>query len=128
MLQEMLKMRVIKPCHSPCQNLWYLVKKSIPEKYWLVHIRVKLNWVIIWDGNLPLSINKFFEKFTSYIISSLIYYFSSYDHVELAEESRDLIAFITPLKLMQIMILAQDITNLIIQFVRIKFKILALHL
>ncbi len=31
MLQERRKMGVIKLCHGPYQNLWYLVKKSIPR-------------------------------------------------------------------------------------------------
>lgn len=52
-------MDVIEPCHSSYQNTWYLVKKSIPRKYKLVNMIVKLNQVIIRDANLSLSIDEF---------------------------------------------------------------------
>lgn len=40
---------------------------------------VKLNEIMVWDTNLPLSADKFFEKFVDYIIFSLIDFFSDYD-------------------------------------------------
>ncbi len=48
-------MGVIELCHGPHQNPWYLVKKSIPGKYWLVNVEVELNRVTIRDANLPPS-------------------------------------------------------------------------
>lgn len=51
-----------------------------------------------------------------------------YYQVELDIASRDLIAFMTPLGLMQMTTLAQGATNLVAQFVRIVLKILAPHL
>ena len=46
-LQERLKIGVIKPCHGPYRNSWYLVKKTIPGKYGLVNVAGELNQVII---------------------------------------------------------------------------------
>ena len=46
-LQKRLKIGVIELCHGLYQNLWYLVKKSTPEKYWLINIIVELNRIII---------------------------------------------------------------------------------
>ena len=87
MLQEKLKIRVIESYYGLYQNLLYLIKKSISEKYRLVNIVVELNRVTIQDANLSSSADKFSEKFASYIISSLINFFSSYDQVELDKES-----------------------------------------
>lgn len=79
MLQKRLKMGVIKPYHSFYQNLYYLVKKSISGKYWLVNVVVELNQVIVRDTNLPFSANKFSKEFAGCAISSLIDFFLSHD-------------------------------------------------
>ena len=123
-----MKIGVIEPCYGPYQNLWYLVKKSISGKYRLINVAIELNRVTIRDANLPPSADKFFEEFAGCTISFLIDFFSSYDHVELDEESRDLTAFMTLLGLMRMTMLAQGATNLVIQFIKIVLKILALHL
>lgn len=72
--------------------------------------------------------NKFSEKFASYIILSLIDFFSDYNQIEPDKSLRDLTVFMTPLGLMQITILVQGAINLIAQFVRIVFKILVPYL
>lgn len=87
-LQERLKIGVIKPSHGLYQNLWYLVKKSTPEKYQLVIIIVELIHSTIKNTNLLLSINEFSEKFAGYTIFSLIYFVSDYNQVELDKESQ----------------------------------------
>ena len=53
------------------------------------------------DANLPLYANKFSEEFARYKVISLIDFFSSYNQLELNIESRNLIAFATPLGLLQ---------------------------
>ena len=50
-------------------------KKNTTRKYQLVNIAVGVNRVTIRDVNLPLSIDKFSEEFTSCTISSLIDFF-----------------------------------------------------
>lgn len=100
MLQGRLKMGIIESCHGLYRNSWYLVKKSTPEKYWLVNVAVELNKVIVRDTNLPPFADKFSEEFADCAISSLIKFFSEYDQVELDEEFRDLTVFMISLDLM----------------------------
>jgi len=57
--------------------------------------------VTIRDANLPLYANKFSKEFIGYKVISLVDFFSSYNQLELDIESRNLIAFITPLGLLQ---------------------------
>ena len=128
MLQERLNMGVIKPCHGPYQNPWYLVKMSTPCEYRLINVTIELNRVTLRVANLPPSADEFSEEFAGCTISSFIDFLSSYDQVELDEESRDLTAFMTPLGLMRMTTLAQGATNSVAQFVRIVLKILAPHL
>ena len=100
----------------------------MPSKYRLVNVVVELNRVIVRDANLPPSANEFSEKFAGYAISSLIDFFSGYDQVELDEESRDLIGFMTLFGLMRVTTLPQGATNSVAQFVRIAHKVLADHI
>lgn len=97
MLQKRLKIDVIKSCHSPYQNPWYLVNKTSFRKYCLVNFTVKFNQITIQDSNLPSSLDKFSEKFSSCTISSLIDFFSGYYQVELDKKSQDPIKFMIPL-------------------------------
>lgn len=109
-----MKIGVIEPYHDPYQNPSYLVKKSTLGKYRFINVTVELNWVIIQDANLPSSTDKFTEEFACCTILSIIDFFSNYDQVELAEESWDLIAFMTSLGLMQMTTLAQGAINLVV--------------
>ena len=52
------------------------------------------------DANLPLYANKFSKEITGYKVISLVDFFSSYNKLELNIESRNLIAFTTPLELL----------------------------
>ena len=52
------------------------------------------------DVNLPLYTNKFSKEFIGYKVISLVDFFSGYNQLELDIESRNLIAFITPLGLL----------------------------
>ena len=81
---------------------------------------MEYNRFTIRDTNLPPSA----DEFANYKISSLIDLFSGYDHVELATESRDLTAFMTPLGLLRHTTLPQGATNSVAQFVRIVTKVL----
>jgi hypothetical protein len=60
---------------------------------------MKINKVIVWDINLPPSINKFSKEFISIQISSLLDIFLGYNQVSLVKDSRNLTAFITLLGL-----------------------------
>jgi hypothetical protein len=85
---------------------------------------MEYNRFTIRDANLPPSADEFAEEFAGCKMSSLIDLFSEYDHVELATESRDLTAFMTPLGLLRHTTLPQGATNSVVQFVRIVTKVL----
>ena len=76
-------MGVIEPCHGFYRNLWYLVKKTTPGKYWLA---IEFNQVSVQDASLSLSADKFSEEFAGCAIFSFIDFFSDYDQVELDEQ------------------------------------------
>ncbi len=61
------------------RNSYFLIKKKEENKYRLINNVVKINRVIIRDGNLPLAINKFSKEFNNYAITSFIDFFSGYD-------------------------------------------------
>jgi hypothetical protein len=80
------------------------------------------------NANLFSSIDEFFENFADCAVVSLIDLFSEYDQIELNRQSRDLIAFITSIKLLRIIILSMRVINSVAQFVRIVMKILIDHI
>jgi hypothetical protein len=99
------------------------VKKK-DGKYRLINHAAELNKYTIRDANMPSNINTFLEEFARCAITSLINFFSGYDHVKLDFKCRDMITFIIPLGLFRQTIILQKITNSIAQFVRIVTKIL----
>ena len=79
MLKNRVKKNIFKLNYNPYRNPWFLIKKKKKNKYRLINIIIKINRVIVRDINLPPSINEFSEKFTDYIIASLIDFFSNYN-------------------------------------------------
>ncbi len=74
--------------------------------------------------NLPPLVNEFLEEFARYAIASLIDFFSRYNQLVLVLEYRDITAFMTPLRLLQMTTLPQGATNSVAQFVRVVMRIL----
>jgi hypothetical protein len=66
---------------------------------------MEMNRVIIRNTNMPPSTDEFAEEFSKYTVISLVDFFFEYDQVELNPSSRDMIAFIIPLRLLRITIL-----------------------
>src|SRR6266498_5221298 len=128
MVIEILKNRVKKDIfklnYGPYRNPWFLIKKKEKSKYRLINITIKINRVIIRNTNLPPSVNEFFKKFTEYIIVFLIDFFSSYNQIKLNKKSKDLTTFHTPIELLRIITLPQEVINSVTQFARIIIKIL----
>ena len=114
----------LEPSKGPYRNPWFLGKKKEKGTYRLINAAMEYNKFTIRDVNLPPSADEFAEEFAGCKMSSLIDLFSGYDHVELAEESRDLTTFMTPLGLLRYTTLPQGATNSVAQFVRIVTKIL----
>ena len=101
MLQERLQKGLIESSYALYRNPYFLVKKKEENKYRLINNIIKINRVIIRDGNLPLAINEFSEEFDNYIIISFINFFSGYDQIEFDEKSRDLISFYILIRFLQ---------------------------
>ena len=99
MLRERLQKSLIEPSYTPYKNPYFLIKKKKKNKYRLINNIIKINRIIIRDGNLPPTINKFSEKFNNYTITSLINFFSGYNQVKFNEKSKNLTSFHTPIKL-----------------------------
>ncbi len=75
---------------------------------------MKINRIIIRDGNLPPTINKFSEEFSNYTITSFINFFSGYNQIKLDERSKNLTSFHTPIKFYRMTTLPQNAINLVI--------------
>jgi len=63
---------------------------------------MKLNLVTLCNVNLPPLVDEFSKEFARYAIALLINFFSRYNQLVLAPKCRDMMAFITPLRLLQI--------------------------
>ena len=128
MLRECVQSEVLKLCHSLYWNLWFLIKKKMTEKYWLINVMMKMNKVIICNVNMSCSVNKFFKNFAECVIASLIDFFSEYDQIELNEVCWDMTVFMTLIELLRMKILLQETINSVAQFIQIVSKILENHI
>ncbi len=106
MLRERLQKGFIELFYTLYRNPYFLIKKKEENKYRLINNAVEINRVIIRDGNLPLAVNEFSEKFRNYAIILLIDFFSGYDQVEFDEKSRNLINFYIFIKFYRMTILS----------------------
>src|SRR4051794_15602616 len=112
-LLERLDRRMLKKYEEFYRNPWFLVAKKKSEIYRLINTIMKINSVMMKDANMSLSINEFSEKFVDCHYASLIDFFSGYNQLDLDIQSRDLTAFIMPLKLLRMTTLPQEATNLV---------------
>lgn len=117
------KKSLLENCYGPYRNSYFLVKKK-DKGYRLINACMQMNKVTIRDANLPPSSDEYSEDFAGMHIVSLIDWFSGYDQVPLAEESRDMTAFQTPIGLLRNTTLPQGATNSVAQFVRVSNKVL----
>ena len=91
----------------------------------MVHAAMNVNKVTVRDANLPPSVDEFSEEFAEMQMTTLIDYFSEYDHIKLDSRCCDLTAFMTPLGLLRQTTLPQGASNSVAQSVRIVVKIFA---
>ena len=87
-----------------------------------------MNKVTICDANFLLSVDKFSEDFAGCAITLLVDFFLGYNQVKLVAMFRDLTAFMTPLRVLQMIQLPIGATNSVAQFVKIVTKILQDHI
>ncbi len=90
----------------------------------MINLAIDMNQVTIRDANMPPLSDEFVESFAGCQMASIIDFFSGYDQVELDVRSRDIIAFQTPLRLLQMTRLPQGAINSPVQFIQIVTKIL----
>ena len=65
-------------CDSQYRNPWHLVPKKDGGARWISNAQ-KINAVSIRDANLPLTADKFSERFAGCLINSLMDLYSGYD-------------------------------------------------
>jgi hypothetical protein len=99
MLNDRIKKGILEKSEGPYRNPWFLAKKKNKISYRLINTAMKMNRVTIKNANMPPSADEFAEKFFGCAIISLINFFSGYDQVELNFLSRDMTAFMIPLRL-----------------------------
>src|SRR6266536_2383160 len=93
MLRERFQKGFIELFYTLYRNPYFLVKKKEENKYHLINNVIKINRVIIRDGNLLLVVNKFSKEFGNCVIILFINFFSGYDQVEFNERFKNLISF-----------------------------------
>ncbi len=79
MLRECFQKNLIELSYALYRNPYFLVKKKEENKYRLINNVMEINRITIRDENLPPAINEFSEKFSNYIITSLINFFFDYN-------------------------------------------------
>ena len=114
MLRDRLDKGVLERYFGLYRNPWFLVSKKTLGQYRLVNAYMEINRYTIRDTNLPPSVDEFSEEFAGYQVSSLIDWFSEYNQLVLAEESRDITAFIMLLGLLRITTIPQGAMNSIV--------------
>ncbi|KAK4699351.1 hypothetical protein P7C70_g6909, partial [Phenoliferia sp. Uapishka_3] len=109
---------------SAYSGRWFVVAKK-DGKYRIVHDLQPLNAVTIRDAGLPPIMEDFVEDFTGRSCLGLMDILGGFDQRELADESRDLTTFQTPLGPVRLTRLPQGGTTSVAEFQRIMVHILA---
>ncbi|KAK4700761.1 hypothetical protein P7C70_g5481, partial [Phenoliferia sp. Uapishka_3] len=109
---------------SAYSGRWFVVAKK-DGKYRIVHDLQPLNAVTIRDAGYPPVIEEFIEDFTGRACLGLADVYGGYDQRVLAEESRDLTTFQTPLGPVRLTRLPQGATNSVAEYQRVMVHVLA---
>ena len=101
---EVLKVRyekgVLKEGHGPYRNPWFLVKKK-DGGLRLINLATRINGIFIRNTFLFKLYNKLVISFVIYKIIILVDLFSGYNQISLYPNSRNITAFITPIRLLK---------------------------
>ncbi|KAK4690475.1 hypothetical protein P7C70_g9569, partial [Phenoliferia sp. Uapishka_3] len=109
---------------SAYSGRWFVVAKK-DGKYRIVHDLQPLNAVTIRDAGLPPVMEDFIEDFTGRACLGLMDVFGGFDQRGLAEESRDLTTFQTPLGPKRLTVLPTGATNSVAEYQRVMVHVLA---
>ena len=107
-IKEKLINDILKFSQELYRNRYFLVVKKNSDKYRFINNIQSLNKVIIHDFEMSLLMNKFLKDFVEYSIIFIVDYFADYYQISLDRFSRDLIAFMSLLKLVRMTRLSQD--------------------
>ena len=122
-LHKRLSNGILEEAHASYRNRYFLVLKK-DGGLRLINSAEKYNAVTIRDAGIPPNADEFADDIAMCKILSLLDFFSGYDQIPLAEESRDLTTIMTPLGLLRMCTLPQGATNSVAQFTRIITRIL----
>jgi len=123
LLHSRLAKGILEESHASYRNKYFLVlKKDGGLRF--INSSEKYNAITIRDAGIPPNADEFADDIAMCKMLSLLDFFSGYDQVPLAKESRDLTTIMTPLGLLRMCTLPQGATNSVAQFTRIITRIL----
>jgi ribonuclease HI len=123
LLRTRLERGILEEGHGPYRNPFFLVQKK-DGQFRLINSATLMNKHTIRDSLIPPGCDEFSADFAMCKMLSLLDFFSGYDQMELAEVSRDLTSFMTPIGLLRMCTLPQGATNSVAQFTRNILRIL----
>lgn len=126
MLGDRMNAGTIEWSAAPYRNRFFAVKKKSGGLRMIVDCQT-VNGNTIRDANPPPNPDEFSERFAGKRMLSLVDLFSGYDQLPLAEESRDITSFYSPIGLVRMTRVPQGGTNSVAQFQRVMRHILAEH-
>ena len=110
LIKSKIASRVYEPSNSSYQSRWFCVAKK-NGSIRIVHDLQPLNAVTIKDAATLPYVEHFAEQSTTRSIYTMMDLFVGYDHRALAEQSRDLTTFQTPLGTFRLTVLPQGWTD-----------------
>ncbi|KAI8671752.1 hypothetical protein NCS57_00651300 [Fusarium keratoplasticum] len=123
LLRTRMERGILEEGHGPYRNPFFLVQKK-DGQFRLINSATLMNKHTIRDSLIPPGCDEFSADFAMCRMLSLLDFFSGYDQMELAEVSRDLTSFMTPIGLLRMCTLPQGATNSVAQFTRNILRIL----
>ena len=123
LLRTRMERGILEEGHGPYRNPFFLVQKK-DGQFRLINSATLMNKHTIRDSLIPPGCDEFSADFAMCKMLSLLDFFSGYDQMELAEVSRDLTSFMTPIGLLRMCTLPQGATNSVAQFTRNILRIL----
>jgi hypothetical protein len=96
-IKNKIQSGVYKPSSSSYWSRWFCILKKDKKVLRIVHDLQPLNTVTVKDSGVPLMIEQYAESFGGRGRYGMFDLFVGYDQCALAEESRDLTTFQTPL-------------------------------
>ena len=122
-VKDKLASGMLEHSQGPYRSRYFLVPKKEPGEYRFINDMQPLNGVTIRDAGMPPSVDEFSEDFAMYPIVTSVDYYSGYNQLSLAMQSRDLTAFLTDAGLVRQTRLPQGWTNSVAVFQRVIVKV-----